>query len=301
MKKRIILTIFLIFIILTLASCARQSDVPEPKPDESQLPIQTLEEFEIELINLMSQVDLVPYYQKQIAAKKKKEEEEKQGQKEGQNKEFKPVPVTSNDVLLMEILEQEKPDSFRKEEKEIPDDIVFIWHDINEGINKLHQKWNDLEPELEKNRVSAETISQFDNTLNSLTVSSTENKYLETLLKANTLTGYIAEFIQEFNDDVLAAIFSIKYHARKIVLDIANNNYQNIDKEIEAIKSAGKTLATELEKKNSKELAEKLKISVTDLERALPRKDVNIVKIKASILVKNITAIQVKLSIRQAN
>jgi len=301
MKKRIILTIFLIFIILTLASCARQSDVPEPKPDESQLPIQTLEEFEIELINLMSQVDLVPYYQKQIAAKKKKEEEEKQGQKEGQNKEFKPVPVTSNDVLLMEILEQEKPDSFRKEEKEIPDDIVFIWHDINEGINKLHQKWNDLEPELEKNRVSAETISQFDNTLNSLTVSSTENKYLETLLKANTLTGYIAEFIQEFNDDVLAAIFSIKYHARKIVLDSANNNYQNIDKEIEAIKSAEKTLATELEKKNSKELAEKLKISVTDLERALPRKDVNIVKIKASILVKNITAIQVKLSIRQAN
>jgi hypothetical protein len=301
MKKRIILTIFLIFIILTLASCARQSDVPEPKPDESQLPIQTLEEFEIELINLMSQVDLVPYYQKQIAAKKKKEEEEKQGQKEGQNKEFKPVPVTSNDVLLMEILEQEKPDSFRKEEKEIPDDIVFIWHDINEGINKLHQKWNDLEPELEKNRVSAETISQFDNTLNSLTVSSTENKYLETLLKANTLTGYIAEFIQELNDDVLAAIFSIKYHARQIVLDIANNNYQNIDKEIEAIKSAGKTLATELEKENSKELAEKLKISVTDLERALPRKDVNVVKIKASVLIKNITAIQVKLSIRQVN
>ncbi len=290
--KKIISISIIIILTVTLSSCSKQSNTPEPKPDEALLPVKIIEEIEAELVKIMKQVDLVPYYQKQITEKKKKEKEKMQAKSGGKNEEFQPAPVTSKDVLLMNILKQERPGG-PEEVKKIPDDISLIWHEINEGITNLHQKWSDIKPELKKSKVSTEIINNFDDTLNSLTISSTENNHLETLTGANLLTAYMPEIIK--GGDILTTIYSIKYHTRQIVLNIANNNYQNASKNIKAIKGGEKTLTTMLEKEKFKGLVDKLTVSVSDLEEALPQKDINLVKIKASILMKNIYSIQEKL------
>ncbi len=308
--RRIIVSILIFFILITLSSCTQKSNNSSPKPDEAEEIIHKIEDFEKQLISIMEKVDLVPYYEKQIKEKKAKENKEKEKSTDAENKggegnsgqnseakkkEFKPKPITNQDILLLRLLEEEK--SYKSEEqdnKEIPDDIVFIWNEINENINQLHLKWNDLESKLKKGKVSTDTIDSFDKTLNNLTVASNNNKSLETLTNANGLTLFISQFIKDLGDTNLALIYSIKYYTRQIILDVAKQKYNNADKNLDAIKSQEEILSSKVEKEN-KELVDKLKISLNNLENAISLKDINVIKLKASIIIKNTNTIKEKL------
>lgn len=311
-KNKIILVLIMIFLIITISSCTKDSSNSNPKHDESKITIQIIEEFETALIDIMSQVDLVPYYEKQIAEKKLKEEEKKQmeiltGTKSKEeeeteqkskvsNEEFKPGPITINDIVLSKILEQET--SYKAEEQEeikIPDDIKYVWHEINNTINDLHLKWDNLKPKLKQSAVSSKAISGFEETLNGLTISGSKNNYLETLIKANALTSFIPQFINDLKDNIMASIYSVKYHTRQIVLDSVNNNYNNVNNNIDIIKNDEKILTAELMKKKSKDLVEKLTESISNLENAILLKDINVIKIKVSIIIKNINSIKEKI------
>lgn len=276
-----------------------------------------IEELETALLEVMKQVDLIPYFEQQIKEKKSTEEEKKQmeiltGQKGGGkqeasggeskggsegSEEFKPKPITINDTLLAEILKQEAPEEKEeKKEEKIPDDIVFIWHEINTKINGIHNSWNDLEPKLIEAGVSSTAISEFDNTLNSLTISGSKYEYMETLMKANALTYQVAQFVNESQDTTMGSIYFLKYYVRQIVLDQSTNNDQKVNENLAAIKGQEETLMFKLVEKKEKELADKLKTSISDFEKAISLKDLNVIKVKASIVIKNVNAIKEKLA-----
>ncbi|QTL97112.1 hypothetical protein GM661_03540 [Iocasia frigidifontis] len=310
-KAKIFSVLIIIFLIITLSSCAKQSKNSNLKPDESKQTINAVEELEMELIDIMGQIDLIPYYEKQIKEKKEKEKgqkkqqekpadenkEEGSGEKaEGKEEEFKPQPITNNDTLLLELLEQEE--SYRSDEQDkqkVPDDSIFIWHEINEKINQLHLKWDDLKPELKKAKVSLGSINGFDDALNSLTIASNKNKFLKTLMDANGLTLYMPQFIKDLKDKKLASLYAIKYHTRQIILNVANSNYLEADKNFKALKNEEKILTAELTEKKFKELLDKLRLSIVNLKNALSLQDINVIKIKGSIIVKNLNAIKEKL------
>ncbi len=308
MRKVRIPVIFMILIIFSLSSCTKKTNNSNYRPDESERIIRLLEDYEMALINIMSKVDLVPYYEKQIKEKEMEKKEKRQeelssgtkdkednsGKKsEGNKEKFKPKPITDNDVVLLKILEQEKSyKSNEQEEREIPDDIIFIWYVINTQIGQLHLKWDELKPKLKNDG----DINGFDETLNSLTISSNKNKYMDTLIYANKLTSYIFQYIKDLDNKVLASIYSIKYLTRQIALDVANNNYNTANKNMKAIKNDEKILISHLLKKKNKDLLDKLNYSVDNLEKAISTKDLNVIKIKASIIIKNIITIRDELS-----
>lgn len=309
-KTRFSYVLIIIFLIITVSSCAKQPRNSTLKPNESKQSINNIEGFEMEIIDIMGQLDLVPYYEKQIKEKKKQEKEENkeeekpvavskaggsEGKAEAKDEEFKAGPITNNDVILLELLEQEKSYKSEEQDKKIPDEIIFIWHEINEKINQLHLKWDDLKAELKKAGVLLKSINGFDDTLNTLTVAANDHKHLKTLIDANKLTLYMSQFIKELNDNKLASIYYIKYYIRQIVLNVVNNNYMEADKNFNALKNKEKDLSTELGEKEFKELLDKLNLSIINLENALALQDINVIKIKGSIIVKNINAIKEKL------
>lgn len=317
MKKFKVSIIYLIVLcsIIFISSCSQKSNESKPKPDnEVKAIISMIEGLETGLIGVMRQTDLVPYFEKQISEKKLQEAEkkqmeiltaqstEKQGTSGGESEskgseEFKPKPITINDTLLAEIMKQEAPEEEKeKKEEKLPEDIVFIWQEINTMINSLHNSWNDVEPKLIEKAVSSTALSEFDDTLNSLTISGSKSEHMETLVNANTLTYHIAQFVHELQDATMGSVYYIKYHVRQIVLDQFADNDQKVNENMNALMGYQESLTYKLAEEKQKELADKLKASILDLEKAISLKDLNVIKIKGSIVIKNVNAIKEKLA-----
>lgn len=302
-KYRIIIIYFVIFFILLTSSACNQKS--EPKAIKKPNPILlAIEGIEADLVALMGQIDLIPYYEKQINEKKLEEKKQieisiAQGSKEENaskgaeqsTKEFEPKPITINDILLYEIVKAEASDA---KEQKIPDDIIFIWYEINSKINSLHEKWNEVEPKILEANIPSDAINGFENTLNSLTITSAKNIYMESLMNANRLSSFIPQFLQDPENKITSSLYTIKYHVRQIVLDAANNDYLKANENFQSIKSHEETIVYTLIEEKSKDLADKLKTSISDLENAIQIKDINIIKIKSSVVIKNISAIKKK-------
>jgi hypothetical protein len=320
-KKKVIILFLTITIFLVVSACSQQ----KPKNSKSKEELKDTQiysnilEINSDLIDIMSQVDLIPYFEKQI--KKKKEKEKKPAKKESESskssqgdkdqsssesssdksssgddqKKFKPDPVTINDILLSKVLEQEKTYQTKKaKERKIPENIVSIWHEINTIINDLHQKWDSLKPKLKKMNVASDIIDDFDTTLNNLTVSSTNEKYMETLIQLNKLSFYLPNFIEKVRNKTLATTYQIKYFVRQIVLNRANNK-KNISELIKKIKHSNDIVSTKLEEKKAKDLSKKIKLSIENLKKAVALNDINVIKIKGSILVNDINSATEKI------
>ncbi|WP_432664336.1 hypothetical protein R9X47_27890 [Wukongibacter baidiensis] len=324
MKKIKILLIYALIILLSvmlMSSCAKKQEKPAPKSENEpkQMP-PVVDEIEGEIISIMSEIDMVSYYRRQIDMQKEKEKEKKdlaiklgtgaqessQGkEEEGKEKEkeastsqvdslikFEPDPITINDILLSEVLKAEATDKKENGSKEIPTDIVFIWHGINTKVTGLHKKWNMLESHVTKSGASPEAIKGFENTLNNLTISASQYNYLDSLFYANKLTSYIPDLINNFKKKVPSPIYFMKYHLRQIILDCRIKDYEKAGKNYSKLVIYKDALVSQLVEKKLTELANKLNTSVKDLEAALKLQDLNIIKIKASVLMSNIEAIK---------
>lgn len=336
MKKiKMLITCLLIFVIpFSLLSCVKSQKKPEPKTENGSKPMPPIiEEIESDIITIINQVDLIPYYNKQIAIKKQKKQERKkieiiigqkltenmqgsqnqeskgQSQDGGKDKsnqseeksdiekliEFKPTPITMKDTLLKDILKQELTDEKDNKTKNIPDDIVFIWNEINTKISDLHEKWNNLEPIIIKAGVSQESIKAFEDTLNKLTIAGSEYKHMETLMFSNKLTSYIPDFINNFKKKVPSPIYHMKYYVRQVILDSSIKNYKAVNEDFKKIKIYKDALISQLIDKKMTDQINKLNTSVSDLEDALKIKDMSIIKIKARVVMKNIYSIRDEL------
>ncbi|SHJ82947.1 hypothetical protein [Paramaledivibacter caminithermalis] len=318
--------IAIIICTILIPSCAKQApQKPSPKSDEPKEMPKIVEEMESEIISIMSQIDMVPYYEKQIKEKKKKNEEKKEfalkmgtsfqessdqdnkGQegKNAQNKEmsqidkfieFEPKPITINDILLSPILKNEETNKKESRPAEIPNDIEFIWEKINKKITGLHEKWNSLESLVIKSGTSQESIDGFEKTLNNLTISANSYNFLDSIFYSNKLTAYIPDLIKNFKKKIPSPIYYMKYHLRQIILDYRINDYSSASNNYTKLNIYKDALISQLIDKKKMELANKLNTSIKDLEDSLKLKDLNIIKIKGSVVISNIELVKEELS-----
>lgn len=306
--------VLLICLFTTVSSCSQKKEETKPAPKDQFEAVQPIiEEVEGGLIAVMSRADVIPYYEKQFAAKKKHKEEQQakaeaqataQGQQGSQPpagqqatkpEEFKPEPLTINDVLLSEVLKKEVPkdeEEMTKKAEKIPETIELVWQEITSTISTLHEQWNELSTKLKELNVSATAMTNFENALNELTIAATEKKYMETLMSANKTSGYISEFMEESKEAALPPLYQMKYLVRQIVLDSANNDYVKANEHLQALKSQEDLLAPKLAEKKAEDEASKLKTSIAELEKALKVKDLNLIKVEAAVMSKNLAAIK---------
>lgn len=327
-KNKVILIYSLIafIFIMSVSSCAKQAPKkPAPKPDEPKEMPKVVEEIESEIISIMSEVDMIPYYEKQIKEKLKKSKEKKelaikmgkgsqegssQGKEGGDQKdkekqgageldklvEFEPKPITINDILLSEILEAEATKKKENKTQEIPNHIDFVWDKINKQIRELHKKWNSLESTVIKSGVSQEPVMEFEKALNNLTISANDYSFLDTLFYSNKLTSYIPDLVENFKKKFPTPVYYMKYHLRQVVLACRIKDYDSASDNFNKLNIYKDALVSQLVDKKLTELANKLNTSIKDLEDSLLLKDLNVIKIKASVVMSNIQLVKEELS-----
>ncbi len=315
--KKGILFLLVLSIVLSIIGCGQGAKKPSPQSDNQQKPMpKTIEEIENDAIKVMQLADLVPYFEKSIEEKEAKEQQQKQesaqqtmvqgggqgggqagdqggGEQEqqgatGQQEPPQPQPRTLGDVILTEVLLREKTGGDDNQMQKPPENITEIWKEINTTIKAIHDKWNVLEPVLIEENIPPETITGFENTLDTLTSHGMQNKYFETLSTANLLTSHLPKFMGNFKKDVPPAVFSLKFLVRNVVITAASENYQGAQESLNKIKEQSQGVKSKLIEKKAKPTADKFDASVSNLEKSIKKKDLNLVKINASIVMKNV-------------
>ncbi|AOT68596.1 hypothetical protein [Geosporobacter ferrireducens] len=316
-----ILYLLVISILFAITGCGQGAKKPSPQSENQQKPMpKTIEEIENDAIKIMQLADLVPYFEKAIKEKEAKEQQQKEekaqqtmaqgsgqgggqgdgqagdqggGQQEQKGEEEQkeppqPQPRTLGDVILTEVLMREKTGNDSNQMLKPPEDITETWKEINTTIKALHDKWNILEPVLIEENIPPETISGFENTLDTLTAHGMQNKYFETLSTANLLTSHLPKFMGNFKKDVPPTVYSLKFLVRNVVITAASENYQGAQDSLDKIKEQSQSVKSKLIEKKAKSTADKFDASVGNLQKSVEKKDLNLVKINASIVMKNV-------------
>ncbi|WP_184310499.1 hypothetical protein [Anaerosolibacter carboniphilus] len=316
-------------ILITSVACGKKPQKPSPKSEDEPKPLpKVVEEIEKDTLKIMEQIDKIPYFQRVIVEKemleqKKKAEEmqmkaaegggagsgeQKQGGEEGSkqeggqeqsqsgSEEEKPKPMTIDEGILTELMKREKSEEAENENQKAPKNLDEVWTTVNTTILGLHNKWNVLEPQLIQQGVSPESINSFETTLDTLTKFGFEKKYFETLSVANNLTAYLPDFRAYFKKEVPPSIYTLKYQVRNLVLNAAVGDFDAAQESLNKLKEHGQTLKPQLIEKKAKTTVDKYDASVSNLEKSLTKKDLQLIKINSSIVLKNILLMEEDLS-----
>ncbi|HHY91441.1 MAG TPA: hypothetical protein GX503_07215 [Clostridiales bacterium] len=312
-KKQICFFILILFgISLFFVACSPAPQKPEPQSENSSKPLPSaMKEIEKDLLAIMLQVDQIPYFERVIAEKKESEQKKEQSEKENStgkkpeqttegNKEEqkstqkneteseKPKPMNFRESILNDILKKEQENSDGKEDSTPPKDISETWKKINDTILQLHNRWNVLEPVLIQQNIPTETISSFEDALDNLTKSGVSEDVFQTLANANQLTAYLPKFMAPFKKQIPPEIYSLKYYIRSLVLNAATDNYPAAEESFHQIKSQSEVLKVSLIEKKATSVLNQFETSVSNLQKSLQKKDIDLIKINASIVMKNV-------------
>ncbi|WZL74584.1 hypothetical protein QBE52_07800 [Clostridiaceae bacterium 35-E11] len=306
MKKHILL--LLTVCIIFSASCTQKPQKPKEKQEDGLKPMpKVIEEIEKDTLKIMNQADMVPYFERVIVEKKKIEEDKKieemqmskpaenandqkpeEKPKEMSSSQEQPKPMTIAESILTDVLKREEVSSNASETKKPPKDIAEVWKKINTSIKGLHYKWNILEPLLIQQNITPETIKEFEDTLDNLTKYGIDQNYFDTLSSANRLTAYLPKFMSYFKTEISPITYTLKYHIRSVVLNSAIGQYSMAQEALNKMKEQSQSLKSELIEKKAKSTADKFDASILNSQKSLDKKDLNLIKINASIVMKNV-------------
>ncbi len=302
MRKFAILFLCVCFLF---SGCAKK----EEKQAENSMPKEpeVLSSLEESILTLMAKVDMMPSMNKALEEKKKDEAivqqkellladvsndrlSEKDRSKPPEEKEMKQIKISdfTQDTILYDILKSENIKDINELEKgEIPSKLEESWMDVKKDLIKIHKSWNELEAKMVDVPVEKEAMDNFENNLNLLTSSIDSYDIFNSLVYANNMSKYTADFKTYFKSPTNNDIDKMKYSIRKVVLLAQMKEFE------EAIKSLDTTVQMVPMKgdkmySKDKEIYLKLKYSLEDLKKSIENKDLKLMAIKAPIVIENI-------------
>ncbi|MBF8982032.1 hypothetical protein IZY60_00630 [Lutibacter sp. B2] len=316
-KKTMIL--FMIFcLLLSSAGCTKSQKKPSKEDANSKKAMpEVIKSIEKDILLVMQQVDLTLYFNRSIEQKKQLEKEmlemkkilkdekssgekpkeessntgeDKESQKEDVSKK-EPNPLMFPEMVLQDILKNEKVLPEDNESTKAPTDINETWKKINTTIISIHNKFNILEPLIIEKNAGSLAITKFKDTLDQLTNYVLEKKYFETITLANQLTLYLPEFMAHFETKIPPTAYTLKFYTRDIVLKSSKNDYKSANNNINELIQKSKVLKSFLTNKNSKPIIEKFDAALVNFQNAVKKHDINLIKINAAIVMKNIVII----------
>lgn len=270
------LALLVSLLLLFVAGCPGGGDNPEGDDQaQAEMP-REIDEMNNELLDIMWQADRIP-----LAGQSSQQEGE-----DGQGAEQEQEP-TFDETTLGEVLDREMEDEAGDENQTLPEDTEAVWDDIKMKITELHSQWNELEPLLVKENVSEDLISAFEEELDSLTTFSTSKNQSGVLTAANQLTFYLSKFREPFTEDETPLAYELRYHVRSIVLNAAGGDFAEAQDSLAYIKEQQRSLTRNIEDEESAEMDN----SLDNLERALDKENLDLVKINAAEVMENLVQI----------
>ncbi len=308
--KKLAILMTLIFAIFIVSGCAvlpgcemEENDEEEAQQVEEEEMPEEIEEIENRVLEIMQQADLIPVINmiSEIEEDEENENEEENGEEDEEGDENEDEneqeeydleeTIILEDVLLSEVLikEMEAEDEENQEEKnQYPQNAEEIWDNIENTLLELYEQWDNLEPQLAGENISPDYINSFEETLDRLTISSTEQNYFDTLTNANELTQYLPVFMVPFAENCMPAAYELKYHTRNIILTAAADNYEEAQDSMNYMKQLEGKLSEDLEENDAEETAEQLDISLSNLQRVVDKQNLVLIKVNAAVTMENI-------------
>ncbi|WHH59105.1 hypothetical protein [Petroclostridium sp. X23] len=277
MKKRLVLYIMLVLMSLIfntmLCGCSKKAEKPAPSEsdEEKKKTPDVLKELESSIQDIMDELD------------KKEEEKEKAEitieskteikQEEGQDK-------ASNET---------KQETKQEVKQESPEDKK--WESITKKVEKIHEQWNELQPEAVKGGTPTKVMDTFSNTLNTLTTYVESRDMQNTLFFANELYRNIPDFMEQYNEKVPPDIKRMAYFIRDAKYNGMINQWEKSVSSINNLKSHWAIVKAQGKKEQEKQVSQ-MDFSITELEKVVTQGNITLTRLKSDIALDNLKKLE---------
>jgi hypothetical protein len=295
------MTIMLLCLLFLAVGCPRQENPQGGGQQQKPMP-EEVEGIERSAVEIMTQADLIPLIAKVSPPMQGEQGGTQQGVGENQQNQGgggvqgQKETITFEETILAEVLKREQAGQVgggqeSGEGQDIPKDTEEAWDKIKMTLVELYNQWNTVEPLLVEENVPPEAINGFEEALDNLTMASTNKDYFGTLTAANQVTKYLAQFMDPYGDNASSQATELKYYLRSLVLNAAIEDYVSAWENFNQLKIRERPIVNDLEEQDARETAEEYKSSLNNLERALEKEDIDLIKINAAVVMDNIMQI----------
>lgn len=169
------------------------------------------------------------------------------------------------------------------------------WQSITMSLLKIHQTWNEIEPEAIKAGMTSEDRDAFESSLDKLTQAASEKKLPESMKAAVDLYRNFGTVVSYFAYPLPRDFFIVNYEVMSVMVAAFTNNWTTADQHIKNLEEPWLRLQMQLDKEQKAD-ADRTGFSIKDLTQAVAQKDVNLTFIKGEIVIKNLQKLKEKLS-----
>jgi len=290
-RKILVLILAITLVLLTSTSCSRifkqnddQQQGQKGQQQEKKDPPSALTQMEKETDNMIQQIQ-------KIRDQRAKMIGQQIGTSQKQNDGNKPQPKQQSSSQADQKQDKEKQDQQQESQTQGMQQNQIKWQNFEKTIKALNELWNKYEPQAKKDGAPDTLISQFEKQLNMLTSSIMAHDEEKTLMDANELYQYYSQFFNLYKHQAPPEIKEIKYYVQEILINAEAGKWEETATLLMSMEKAWQTAKSRMEKPDH-ELNAKIDHAMEDFSEVVQQKDLQLVKIKGEILLKNVEEIK---------
>lgn len=260
--------------VCLLSACGQSGQKPQPKQQSAQQQQQEekepkkLKDIEKSIEDLMTELEN-PSAPKQEA----------QGQQQGQGQGQQQGQSQGQGQQQSQGQGQQQPQT------------KDSWKGVSSIVDNLHFQWNEFMPEAVKKGSSLKFTENFSNSLNNLTTTITTKDKNKTLVAANSLYGSIADLYSLYRTKMSPEIKRMHYLLKNTILTSDASDWTQAEKDMNGLKASWAISRGSLGKEQEKDQS-KIDMSLTELEKVVKEKNLQLTAIKGKVAMSNIKALE---------
>jgi len=170
-----------------------------------------------------------------------------------------------------------------------------LWNEINSLVKELHYQWNSFMPEIMKKGADIKLIDEFGTELNNLTDTIMTKNKIKTMLSANTLYSKLAEIFSLYRTKMPSEIKRLRYYIRNVILNSESGVWDDMENNLSEIRASWSLLENALGEEQKQD-ANKLELSLYELEKVVTAKNAALINLKGRIALSNIESLEKSFS-----
>jgi len=173
------------------------------------------------------------------------------------------------------------------------------WQKEFSTLKNIHTSWNTLMPEAVSAGMSVSSRDQFDKALEQLTQNISNQKLEESLAAALVLYKNYADLTPLFTTSVPAEFYQVKYEIMASIFESSLKNWSAAAEHVPKLKEHWVYFSSQATQADPK-LLNQTSFAISDLEKAIQSKQMELVIIKGEIAMINLKNLEEKLSAQQS-
>ena len=222
------------------------------------------------------------------------QEGKQQGQQGDQQQSQGQIKIEIEPKELTELTKQQQIAKQQEELVKKQKEALEKFEDLKKKVLDLHEKWNSFEPKAVKALAQTKSIEEFENSLDSLTITIQTKDEYKNLLAVNSLYKTLPDFYELYTTKEPPDLDRLRYSVKKIKLLAEKDDYNSMKPTMEYLINIWSIAKPKL-KKDVNDLMNKFEFALNDLKNAIENRNKTVIEAKSEVLTKIIDEIVEKL------